>query len=102
MERVDPELRDAPPAEEQTTFNARLTKRMKNTFQRAAELRGQTLSEFVLGSAYDRAVETIAAENILQLSARDSEVFALAIAEAPDADDAVAARFIEAHRKAAR
>src|ERR1700676_3813254 len=85
---------------ESTTCNARLPKRMKITFQRAAELRGQTLSEFVLGSAYDRALETIAAENVLRLSARDSEAFALAITEAPAIDDAVLGRFIEAHHKA--
>ena len=102
MEHIDPELSGASSAEEQTTFNARLSKRMKNTFLRAAELRGQTLSEFVLGSAYDRALETIAAENVLQLSARDSERFALAIAQAPVAEDAVSTRFIEAHRKATR
>jgi uncharacterized protein (DUF1778 family) len=90
------------PAEEQATFNTRLPKRIKNALQRAAELRGQTLSEFVLGSAYDRALQTIAAETILQLSERDSEAFARALTEAPVVDDAVLARFLDAHRRAAR
>jgi uncharacterized protein (DUF1778 family) len=102
MESADPDFSRGPSAEEQTTFNARLPKRMKNAFQRAAELRGQSLSEFVLGSAYERALETITAEGLLQLSARDSERFALAITEAPVAEDAVATRFIEAHHKATR
>lgn len=99
MSRAQPRV-DGDAPSESTTFNARLPKRMKSTFQRAAELRGQTLSEFVLGSAYDRALATIAAENIVQLSARDSEAFALAITEAPSVDDAVLGRFIEAHHKA--
>ncbi len=102
MDRTERDRFEQPSAsaDDQTTFNARLPKRIKNVFQRAAELRGQTLSEFVLGSAYDRALDTIEAEDILKLSARDSAAFALAIAEAPAVDDAVVARFIEAHRKA--
>ncbi len=89
-------------AEEQATFNTRLPKRMKNALQRAAELRGQTLSDFVLGSAYDRALQTIKAETILQLSERDSEAFARALTEASPVDAAVLARFLEAHQKAMR
>ncbi len=71
-------------AEEQATFNTRLPKRMKIAMQRAAELRGQTLSDFVLGSAYDRALQTISAETVLQLSERDSEAFARAVVETAD------------------
>jgi len=89
----------APPNEEQTTFNARLPKRMKNTLERAAELRGQSLTEFILGSAYERAVQTIASENVLQLSERDSSAFASALAGTAVVDDAVVARFLEAHRR---
>jgi len=55
---------------------------MKNTFQQASELRGQSLlrSSWM---TYERTLETIAAENILQLSARDSEAFALAAPKRP-------------------
>ncbi len=86
--------------EEQVTFNARLPKRVKKTLQRAADLRGQSLSEFVLGTAYDRAVQTISAEDLVQLSERDSSAFAQALSAPAMADDAVAARFLEAHRRA--
>ncbi len=82
-------------AEEQATFNTRLPKRMKNALQCTAELRGQTLSDFVLGSAYDRALQTISAETVLQLSERDSEAFARALAKPPTVDDAVLTRFVE-------
>jgi uncharacterized protein (DUF1778 family) len=101
VERIGKQAHQEMP-DELTTLNARLTKRMKHTFQRAADLRGQTLSEFVLGSAYDRAVETIATENVVRLSERDSEAFARAIAEPPTIDDSVVARFMEAHGKAVR
>ncbi len=94
--------REAAQPEELTTFNARLSVRVKSTIQRAAELRGQTLSEFVLGSAYDRAVETIEQESILKLSVRDSELFAHAISRKPTVHEDVAARFIKAHAKAIR
>ena len=85
--------------ERTTTFNARLPQRMKSAMQRAADLRGQTLSEFVLGSAYDRAVATISDENVLRLSQRDSEAFARALAEPAKVDDAVLTRFREAHQQ---
>jgi len=87
-----------PPVEEATTFNARLPKRMKNALQRAADLRGQSLSDFVLGSAYDRAIATIASEDVIRLSERDSEAFARALLDPPAVDDAVLARFLKAHR----
>jgi uncharacterized protein (DUF1778 family) len=92
----------ATPADEQVTFNARLPKRVKTTLQRAAELRGQSLSDFILGTAYDRAVQTISAENLVQLSERDFSAFTLALIQPAIVDDTVAARFLEAHRRAAR
>ena len=86
-------------AEESSRFNARLPRRIKNTLQRAADLRGQTLSDFVLGSAYDRAVATISEEHLIQLSERDSEAVARALREPPALDQRVLDRFRQAHRK---
>jgi uncharacterized protein (DUF1778 family) len=81
------------------TFNARLPQRMKSAMQRAADLRGQTLSDFVLGSAYERAVATISEENVLRLSQRDYEAFANALLERANLNDVVLARFREAHKR---
>ena len=97
MATNDAHAQSAP--ERTTTFNARLPQRMKSVMQRAADLRGQTLSEFVLGSAYDRAIATISDENVLRLSQRDSEAFARALAEPAKVDDAVLTRFREAHQR---
>jgi uncharacterized protein (DUF1778 family) len=85
--------------DETTTFNARLPKRVKNAIQRAADLRGQSLSDFVLGSAYDRAIETISAEDVVRLSARDSEAFARAITEPAPPKASAIAKFLDAHRR---
>lgn len=88
--------------DEHVTFNARLPKRVKLTIQRAADLRGQSLSEFVVGSAYDRALEAISTDNVVQLSARDSAAFAAALVQPPAPDARVLAHFLRAHRKAVR
>jgi uncharacterized protein (DUF1778 family) len=87
------------PEPESTTFNARLPVHMKKVFQHAADLRHQTLSEFVLGAAYDRALITINDETVIRLSARDSETFALALDAPTVVDEAVVARFRVAHKK---
>jgi uncharacterized protein (DUF1778 family) len=94
----DPVLAD----EETATFNARVPKRIKTALQRAADLRGQSLSEFVMGSAYDRAKATIAEEHILQLSQRDSELFAAALIGPATAAPEIVSRFLEAHKKSQR
>jgi uncharacterized protein (DUF1778 family) len=89
-------------SEEAATFNARLTKRVKSALQRAADIRGQSLSDFVLGAAYDRALETISTAAVVKLSERDSALFARALAEDAVVDPAVLARFLEGHQKAVR
>jgi hypothetical protein len=53
---IPPESRPEPEA---ATFNAHLPMHMKKVLQRAADIRHQTLTEFVLGSAYDRAMTTL-------------------------------------------
>jgi uncharacterized protein (DUF1778 family) len=66
---------------------------MKKVFQRAADIRHQTLTEFVLGSAYDRAITTILDDAVLCLSERDGEAFASALSEPGPIKEAVLARF---------
>ena len=81
------------PEAEAATFNARLPMHMKKVFQRAADIRHQTLTEFVLGSAYDRAMNTILDDTVLRLSERDGEAFASALSEPGPIKEAVLARF---------
>jgi uncharacterized protein (DUF1778 family) len=62
-----------------TTFNVPLALSTKRVFERALAIRGQTLTDFVLGATYDRAIPTIMDDTVLRLSERDSEAFALAL-----------------------
>ena len=70
--------------------------------QRAAELQGQAHSDFVLGTAYERAVATIHSREVIELSARDSEAFAAALLAPSHISDDVVSRFVAAHARSQR
>ncbi len=56
-------------------FDARLNKEQKNLIQRAADLEGRTMTDFVLHSAQAAAERTIQERAILILTARETEAF---------------------------
>ena len=60
-------------------LEARLTPEQKALLQRAADLSGRTLSEFVISSAQAAAQETIRTHHIIELTARESEQLANAL-----------------------
>lgn len=60
-------------------FDARLNRGQRLLIQRAADIEGRTMSEFVLRSAQEAAERTIAEHGILVLSATDSQEFVNAI-----------------------
>jgi uncharacterized protein (DUF1778 family) len=60
-------------------FDARLNKAQKLLLQRAADLEGRTMTDFVLHSAEIAAQRTIEERAILTLSLRDTEIFVNAI-----------------------
>src|SRR6266849_4974567 len=60
-------------------LEARISSNQKDLFQRAAELQGRTLTDFILSSAQEAAVRTIEAMQIIRLSAQDSRTFAQAL-----------------------
>jgi uncharacterized protein (DUF1778 family) len=60
-------------------FDARLNEQQKYLIQRAADLEGRTMTEFVLQSAEAAAEKTIEKRTMIMLSARDSELFVDAI-----------------------
>ncbi len=53
-------------------LEARLSADAKAVIQRAADIRGRSLSEFVVSSALEAAEETIREHEVIVLSARDS------------------------------
>lgn len=60
-------------------FDARLTEEQKVLLQRAADLEGRTMTDFVLHSAEVAAGRTIEQRAMLILSARETEAFVDAV-----------------------
>jgi len=75
-------------------LEARVTPDQKRLIERAAELRGATVTEFVVASAQQAAARTISEYESLTLRGEASEVFVKAVlqAAAPNATARAAAR----------
>lgn len=56
-------------------LETRLTDEQKALFQRAADLTGRSLTEFVVSSAQEIAARTVREHAVLALSGRDRQVF---------------------------
>ncbi|HEY9179179.1 MAG TPA: DUF1778 domain-containing protein [Candidatus Baltobacteraceae bacterium] len=84
------------PQVKQERFNARLSEEQKAILQRAADLQGMSLTDFVLSSAHDEALRIIEAHEIIRLSQRDSEAFLQALESPPAASKHVIERFVKA------
>jgi uncharacterized protein (DUF1778 family) len=56
-------------------LEARATSEQKELLQRAAELTGRSVSDFVISSAVAAAEETVRAHEVVQLTARDTRAF---------------------------
>ena len=55
---------------------ARISDDQKRLLQRAAEIRGQTLTEFVVSAAQDAATRAIVDQEVIDFSLSDSRAFA--------------------------
>jgi uncharacterized protein (DUF1778 family) len=67
------------PSPKSYRFDARLNEDQKLLIQRAADLEGRTMTDFVIHSAEAAAEETIERRGMLVLTARESQAFADAI-----------------------
>jgi uncharacterized protein (DUF1778 family) len=65
-------------------FDARLNEEQKLLIQRAADLEGRTMTDFVLHSAESAAERTIERRSMLVLTAHETEAFGNAILNPPD------------------
>jgi len=81
-------------ARKEARLEARVTPKQKRLLERAAGLRGTSVTEFVLASAHAAALETIRETEVLSLEsqARDSFVRALLHPPLPNAAAKAAAR----------
>src|ERR1700733_14446796 len=64
-------------------FDARLNEEQKLLIQRAADLEGSTMTDFVLRSAESAAERTIERRSMLILTAREAKAFVNAILNPP-------------------
>lgn len=64
-------------------LEARVNPEQKALFQRAADLQGRTLSDFVVGSAQRAAEEVVRAHDVTVLTVRESRAFMDALLEPP-------------------
>jgi uncharacterized protein (DUF1778 family) len=60
-------------------LEARISREQKALFQRAADLQGRTLTDFVIASVHESAVKAIAEMEAIHLTAADSRAFAEAL-----------------------
>ena len=88
--RIQPEVRRANPSSVRAPrargyrFDARLNEEQKLLIQRAADLEGRTMTDFVLHSAEAAAQRTLQERAMLVLTARETEAFVSTILSAPE------------------
>ena len=64
-------------------LEARLPANIYATLKRAAELKGRSLSDFVVSAAHEAAQKAIEEEGVIRLSAEDQRLFAEALINPP-------------------
>lgn len=70
-------------------LEARLPASVYATVKRAAELKGRSITDFVVSAAHDAARKAIEEEEIIRLSAQDQLLFAQSLIEPPQPNDAL-------------
>lgn len=79
-------------------FDMRLSGDLKELLQHAADLDGQSLTDFVLGAARRAAEETIRRHELIQLAVRDSQLIAEMLLDPPTPSDRLRAA-VEGYRR---
>lgn len=64
-------------------LETRVTREQKRLLQRAAELSGRSLSDFVISSAQEAAARAVQHYQVMTLSARDQEIFVNSLLHTP-------------------
>ncbi len=72
--------------QKETRLNIRATARQKEVIARAAQLRHTTISDFIMESAYDAAVQALADNTHIVMSPEQFEEFSAALDAPPPSD----------------
>jgi uncharacterized protein (DUF1778 family) len=70
-----------------------MTPEIKELLQRAAAIRGRSLSDFVVASAQEAAVSAIRDEHVMKLTEEDSRVLVEALLNPPEPNEALIRAF---------
>ncbi len=81
MPRTDTDAAGERPRSER--LEARVSREQKDLFVRAAELQGRSLTDFLVASAQEAAIETVRTHDALRLSERDRQAFVSALLARP-------------------
>ena len=84
-------MADVTHSKQMARLEARITPETKALFQKAANLEGRTLTDFVVASVQAEANRVIQKHQILKLSVEDSEAFVDALLNPPKPNDALKA-----------
>jgi uncharacterized protein (DUF1778 family) len=104
MSKPLPSQKDHKPADDAaktTRFEARLTPYVRQIIQRAAEIQGRSMSDFVVAAAAQAAEKALKDAQIIELSLEDQRRFAEAMLNPPEPGPAWK-KAIEAHRRLVR
>jgi uncharacterized protein (DUF1778 family) len=80
---VDPETVKTNRLAKNARLEARVTSEQKQLMERAASLRGQNLTEFMVSVLADAATQTIKDRELIALTDRDRQAFAAALLNPP-------------------
>jgi uncharacterized protein (DUF1778 family) len=100
MPRLSTEREARKPAKRHR-LEARITDEQRALFQRAADLQGRSLSDFVISTVHEKAVQTIESMEIIRLNAEESLKMAEAILNPREPNAklrAAAKRYMEGRR----
>jgi len=64
-------------------LEARVSSTQKELFLRAADIQGRSLTDFVIASVQEAAIETVRTHDVLRLSERDRKAFISALLDPP-------------------
>jgi uncharacterized protein (DUF1778 family) len=64
-------------------LEARVPEQQKRLFERAAELRGQSLTDFIVTTAQAEAVRTLEEHNVMKLTIEEQQRFVAALMNPP-------------------
>jgi uncharacterized protein (DUF1778 family) len=67
------------PRPKNVRLQMRISRDQRRLLQRAADLQGRSLTDFVIGCAEEAAVRTIQETRVIRLTPRDSRIFAEAL-----------------------